>query len=131
MRVEDDAVAIEDQLVLAAHGVHPGDECAVVRGAAGDHRLAGSALAVVVGGPVDVDQDLSPVVRLPGHRAGWKPAVLADREADADAVQLNDGATVPWLEVALLVEDAVVGEEDLMEDGLDVTTVQKRGCVED
>ena len=68
VRVEDDAVAVEDQLVLTADGVHPGEERAVVGGAARDHRLAWRALAVVVRRAVDVDQDLGSVVRLPGHR---------------------------------------------------------------
>src|SRR5206468_8604657 len=48
MRVEDHAVAVEDELVLAADGVDPGDIRAVVRRPSADHRLARRALAVVL-----------------------------------------------------------------------------------
>ena len=131
MGIEDDAVAVEDQLVLAAHGVDPGHERAVVGGAPADHLLARPPLAVVVRRAVDVDQKLRAVVRLPGHRPGGKPAVLTNREADARAVELEDGAAVTGLEIALLVEDAVVGQEDLVEDGLDLAVVEERRRVED
>ena len=76
LRSEDHAVAIEDQLVLAADRVHPCDERAVISGPAGDHRLARAALAFVVGRAVDVDHQLDAVVSLPRHRAGRIPAVL-------------------------------------------------------
>src|SRR6266849_1924936 len=77
VRVEHDAVAVEDKLVLAADRVDPYHVRAVVDRALGDHRLTGRALAVVVRRAVDVDQELSSVVRLPRHRPGREPAVLA------------------------------------------------------
>ena len=57
MSVEDDAVAVEDELVLPADGVDPGHECAVSGRPLGHHRLTRHALAVVVGRAVDVDQE--------------------------------------------------------------------------
>ena len=44
------------------------------------------------------------------------PDVLADGEADRHAVQLDDAASAPRLEVALLVEDAVVRQVHLAVD---------------
>src|SRR6266550_2908790 len=130
MRVEDDTVAVEDQLVLAAHRVDPGHKGAVVGGAAADHRLAWPALAVVVGRTVDVDQELGAMVCLPSHRAGRKPAVLAHRQTDPDAAHLDDRAAVAWFEIPFLVEDAVVGQENLVKDGLDFTAAEERRRVE-
>ena len=130
-RVEDDAVAVEDQLVLPPDGVHPGDEGAVVGGPSADHRLSRRPLAVVVGRAVDVDQQPGAVLRLPRHRAGGEPAVLAHRKADAHAVEVDDRAEPSGLEVALLIEDAVVGQEDLVVDGLDLAVVDEGGRVED
>ena len=70
------------------------------------------------------------MVRLPRHRPGWKPAVLADGQADAHAVELDDRAPVPGLEVALFVEHSVVGQEHLVVDGFDLSVVHERGGVE-
>src|SRR5439155_1475078 len=50
--IEDHAVAVEDQLVLTAHGVDPSDEGAIIGGASTHHRLARRALAIVVWGAV-------------------------------------------------------------------------------
>jgi hypothetical protein len=107
--IDDDAVAVEDKLVLAAYGVDPGDPRPVVAGAAGDHRLARGSLPVVVRRAVDVDEHLGAVVGLPGHRSRGEPAVLAHRQAEARARELEDRGAVALSEVALLVEHAVVG----------------------
>ena len=131
VRIEHHAVAVEDELVLTAHGVHPRHEGAVVGRAPTDHRFTRGALTVVVWGAVDVDQDLRAVMRLPGHRTGGEPAVLAHRETEAHAIQLEDRAAVAGLEVALLVKHTVVGQENLVEDGLDLAAVDERRGVED
>src|SRR3989304_5587658 len=52
--VEDHAVAVEDELVLAADHVDVADVDGVVGGARGDHALAEGALALVIGRAVDV-----------------------------------------------------------------------------
>src|SRR5581483_260546 len=130
-RAEDAAVAVEDELVLPADRVDVGDEGAVVGRALGDHPLALDSLGRVVGRAVDVDQQLRAVLRLPRHRAGGIPAVLAHGEADANAVLLEDRALVAYREVALLVEDAVVRQENLVIDRLDLAVADERGRVED
>src|ERR1700730_9406957 len=104
MRSEDDAVAIEDELVLAPDLIHIGDERAVVGGPARHHLLARSPFAGVVWRAVDVDQQVGAVVSLKRHRARRVPAVLADRYADPHAQELEDRAAVALGEIALLVE---------------------------
>ena len=67
----------------------------------------------------------------PRHRARGEPAVFAYGKPDPNPVQLDDRAAVAGLEVALLVEDAVVRQEDLVIDGRDLAVVQERGGVEE
>src|SRR5258708_39751719 len=101
VRAEDNAVAIENKLVLAADEVDVSDEGSVVRGSSRDHFFAGPALAGVIRRTVDVDQQLGAVVRLPCHRAGRIPAVLADRHADLDAGELEERTSVAGCERTL------------------------------
>src|SRR5712692_8190268 len=124
---KDDAVAVEDQLVLATDCVGVRDVGTVVRGAAGDHVLTWGALAYVVRRTVDVDQQLRAVVRLPRHRAGRVPAVLADGDPDADPGLLEDRTAMAGGEVALLVEDAVVGQEDFVINRLELAITDEGG----
>ena len=71
------------------------------------------------------------MVRLPRHRSGRIPAVLAHGDADANAALLEDWAAVTDREVTLLVEDAVVGEEDLVVHALELSVVDEGRGVED
>ena len=66
------------------------------------------------GGGVDVDDKLGAGLPLHQGRAGLVPDVLTDVHADADVVQLVNGAHVALDEIALFVEDAVVGQEYLV-----------------
>src|SRR5205807_8816152 len=69
--------------------------------------------------PIYVDEELGSMVRLPRHRAGRVPAVLAHGDADAYAALLEDRAAMADREVALLVEHAVVRQEHLVVNGLE------------
>src|SRR4029077_12740495 len=115
----------EDKLVLATDLVDVSDVRPIVRRATGDHLLARSAFAAVVRRAVDVDQELGAVIGLPGHRARRIPAVFADRHADPDARQLEYWRPVAGREIALLVEDPVVRQEDLVVHGLDLAVVHE------
>ena len=108
-RVEDHRIAVEDELVLAADGVDPGHEGVGIGGPGGDHLGSQQPLGGVVGRAVDVDQDLGACLGLERDRPRRVPGVLADADADPDAAKLEDRAAVAAPEVALLVEDAVVG----------------------
>ena len=68
---DDDALAVEDQLVLAADRVAEGEGDAVGLGALGDHRLAGGALAARVGRARRVDDQARAGGRLVGLGRPW------------------------------------------------------------
>src|SRR5260370_33101022 len=104
LRAEDNAVAVEDKLVLAADFIDVSDVRPVVGRSPGDHLFTWAALAVVVRRTVDVDQELGAVVGLPRHRTWRIPAVCADRPADPDACQREVRRTMAGREQALRVE---------------------------
>ena len=118
--VDRDAVAVEDELVLAADGVAEQHRHEAVARPLAEHPLALRALAVVVRGGRQVDDDLGAGERLGGGRRPRLPDVLADRQADRGAVDLDRRRRVTDLEVALLVEDAVVGQAQLAVDAGDI-----------
>ena len=129
--VDDEAVAVEDELVLAADEVAEGDRHAVGAGPLREHLLALDALAAQVGRARRVQEELRPGLRL--QRAGRPrlPEVLADREPEARSAELDQLRLATGLEVADLVEDAVVGEPVLAVDGLDLAVPQGRERVVD
>ena len=128
-RVEDHARAVEDEFVLAADHVDVAEEDAVVGGAAGEHVLAEGAFAAVVGGAVDVDDGLCAGGLLDVGGAVVEPDVFADVDADAGGADVVDGGGVTGGEVALFVEDAVVGEEDFAVDVDEFAVVDDGGGV--
>ena len=89
------------------------DRAEVVARPLGDHPLAHDALARDVRRRGDVDDDRRPRERLEAHRQARLPDVLADRQPDGDAVDLDERGAGAALEVAHLVEDAVVRQVDL------------------
>ena len=123
--VDDDRVAVEDQLVLAADHRRDTRWCSPPPGArlrtrssrvSSFSRSYGEALMT----------SSSPAPGGPGgrHPAALLPEVLADRERDVDAVDTDDGHRVTRHEVAELVEDAVVGQMVLGEVQRDRAAVQ-------
>ncbi len=124
--VDDDRVAVEDQLVLAA------DHGEVRRGAAGllgplaDQLQTRVVLVALVGGGVDRDQQARPRRTGGGDAAAVLPEVLADGEGDVHAVDAQDRHAVAGHEVAELVEDAVVRQVVLGEVQDHLAAVQHR-----
>ncbi len=116
--VDHARVAVEDQLVLAADGVDEGDEAEVVAGADAQHLLPLALLAEVERRGREVGDELGPRERQVGGRRPGLPDVLAHRRADEHVAELEQQAVVPRREVAVLVEDAVVGQEALAVDRL-------------
>ena len=82
----------------------------------GNHRLAGPSLAPVVRGRRRVDDQPGARRRLVALRKSRMPDVLADRQADRHAVDFDQRRLAAGLEVAALVEDAVVGQVALSVD---------------
>ena len=129
--VEGDALAVEDEFVLPAGHIDVGDEAAVAAGALGEHFAALFAASAMVGGCVDIDDDLRAGEALDGGGPGVAPDVFANVDGDLGAVDFVDGAFLAGSEVALFIEDAVVGEHRFAVDGGDAAVVEDGGGVVD
>src|SRR5262245_47542941 len=108
---DDQALAVEDQFVLAAHQIHVCERDGVVFGARGQHPLAVAPFAGVVGRSRDVDDQLRPGERLDLRRTARIPDVFADVHADQRVAVREDRRRPPRVEITVLVEDAVIRKE--------------------
>ncbi len=124
-------MTVEDELVLTADEIAECDVGKVVAGALDQHPLSLRALAVVVRGGGDVDDHLRAGECLVSCRRARLPDVLADREADRRAADPDSGRCAAGLEVALLVEYAVVRERHLSVDAPDLAIGEDRERVVD
>ncbi len=129
--VDDEGVTVEDELVLAADERAEGDAREVVARTLREHPLALHALAGVVGRGGDVQQQRRAGDGLVAGRRARLPDVLADGQSDGLLADLEHRAAIARLEVALLVEDAVVGEEDLAIDRMHDAVGEHGGGVVD
>src|SRR5918996_2619259 len=129
--VEDDGVAVEDQLVLAADRIAEREIRRIVARAGDEHLLALAVLADVERGCRDVADQLRAGEREVGRRRPRLPDVLADRRSDQRPPVLEQEEVATRREVAILVEDAVVGEEALAVDRLHLAVGADRARVEE
>ena len=128
--VDDEAVAVEDQLVLAPDGVAEGHEAAVVGRPLRQHPFPLDALPPVIRRAGEVDQNHRAAVdRRPPARSPRVPEVLADGDAGADAPEVEGQRRVAPGEVPLLVEDRVVRQEVFPVDAGDLAAGEDRGGV--
>ena len=111
--VDHTRVPIEQEFILAADETAEGDAGEVVARPLREHALALQALARVVGGRRDVHDQGRSRERLLGGGGTRLPDVLAHGQADPLGADINHGAGRAGLEVALLIEDAVVGQVHL------------------
>ena len=77
------------------------------------------------------DDDLGPGQALILHRSGGVPDVLADRDADASAGNVEELHAGPRAEVTRLVEHAVVGQILLVIGARQLAAVNHRRSVKD
>ena len=124
-------MAVEEELVLAADRVAEGEEGGVVARPGDEHLLAVLGLAHVVRGGGEVHEQLRAGEREIGRRRAGLPDVLADRRPDERAAEPEEDELAAGGEVAVLVEDAVVGEEALPVDRLDLAAGADRARVEE
>src|SRR5207248_232842 len=96
-----------------------------------DHFLAKIALAGVIRRTIDVDEDFGPAVALNQGRSAGVPNVLAYIDADEGACDLVDRRARAGPEIAILVEDAVIGKVVLVIDVDDRAVVGDRRRVVD
>src|SRR5918997_3715170 len=106
--VEDDRVAVEDELVLATREVAEEYVATVADSPHAQHPFPGGALPPVVRGGRDVEEDASPAEGLLAGRATGVPDVLAHAHPNEGVAQIEDRGSSTLPEVAVLVEDAVV-----------------------
>jgi hypothetical protein len=86
--VEDDGVAVEDELVLSAREVAEEHVATVVRSPHAQHPFPGGTLQPVVWGGRDVEEDASPTECLLAGRATRVPDVLAHAHPDEGIAQI-------------------------------------------
>ena len=129
--VHEHRAAIEDELVLAPDRVHVHDPRAGFPRTSRAHVEALRALAAVVRRAVDVDDHLGSTGVVPVERRSRGPCVLAHGQSDPSPAELDGAARSAGLEIAALVEDAVVGELDLPVLRPQLATLQQRGGVVD
>src|SRR5204862_4706811 len=110
VRRDHHGTAVEHQLVLPADQVHVHDPRAGVPSSGPADLEALGALAPVVRRGVDVRNDLHAAVAILLPQTPGPPRVLAHRDAEVRARESNRAPRIARFEVALLVEDAVVGE---------------------
>ncbi len=137
--VHEQAAALEDELVVAAHDVLVGDGHAVAGRHGAQHAAAQRLAAGGVGAGGDVDDeagagpdelgDRVALVEALGPEALVVPGVLADGQADGHAVQVEGGVLLGGLEVAHLVEDVVVRQQHLVAALDDAAVLEHRGGV--
>ena len=128
---DDDGVPVEDELVLAADRVADGERRAGLARALGDHALTRQALRAVVRRRGRVDDERRPGERFGRGRWAGVPDVLADREADPRAPELDQRRRAARLEVAAFVEHPVVRQQDLPVDAGDSAIGDHGGRVVD
>src|SRR5215212_4289044 len=110
LRIEDHRMPVEDELVLAAHEIAEHDVATVIRSSNAEHTLSEGALASVVGGGRDVQEHAGSRECLFVRRSARVPDVLAHAHPDEVAIEVHERRSRTLPEVAVLVEDTVVGE---------------------
>lgn len=108
--VDHDAVAVEQQVVLAADDVDVGDDRVVLRRAAGHQGEAHLVFACYERAGVDDEQEAGSRVEDASDRTAVSPQVFADDERHVDIADADDQQLVARDEDAVLVEDGVVGQ---------------------
>lgn len=106
--VHDHAVAVEDQVVLAADEIDVGDDGVGLDRPARDEREPHLVLVALVGRGIDDHQQAGIRLEHPGQRSAVAPEVLADDDRDVGTVQVEHQQFVPGDEDPVLVEDRVV-----------------------
>ena len=125
LRIEHAGSAIEHELVLPADQVYVHHRQARRADPFAKNLVARRLFPLVIRRGVDRQDHLGPG-RLGHRRRLGPPYVLADREAETHALDLEDAGLVPRGEVALLVEHFVVRQVVLARDGHDAAVADHR-----
>ena len=120
----DQGIAVEDELVLPTRHVDVGEGSTELACAPLAELQARVVLVALVRRAVDDDEQSAPACL--GDRTPLLPQVLADRERDVHATDVEHAGLLTRDEVAELVEDPVVGQMVLVIAGHDATVLQHR-----
>ena len=102
--------AIEDNLILPADRIDVEQRCREGLRATPDQRLTLLLLADMKRGSVEIKPEIAADLRMAGGQC-IAPEILADTHADAPAIDLEHHILpAAGGEIALLIEDAVVGQ---------------------
>ena len=127
--VDHQRVPVEDELVLTTDEVQVGQGAPGLGGPPGRQVISDVVLVLLVGGPVDHQEQLSPGLAGLGDGAALLPEVLTDRDGHVHVADPDDGEVLAGGEDPELVEDAVVGQVMLGIARLHLALVQHRGAV--
>src|SRR5436190_3080598 len=120
LSVEDERIAVEEQLVLPADRVAESDEAGVVTGPGCKHLLPLAVAKEMEGRSREVHEQLRAGEGELGCGRTRLPHVLADRRSDERASVFEQHQVAARREVAILVEDSVVRQEALAVNRLDL-----------
>ena len=137
---EHAASPVEDEIVIAAELVHVRDRQTMFQRHAAEHLLAPAMFAggerrcrhvqdhADAGGRELIDRIVMVAAPLP--EVAIVPDVLADADPDPRAGDVEELRAVVRLEVAVLVEDVVGGQQGFPESLIDAAVAQQHGAVE-
>jgi len=127
--VDDHALTVEDQLILAAHSIGVGHDDVALSRPFSEHLEPFFALSFVVRRGIDVDNHLGACQGKGARGSFAEPDVLADVHAELYSPQGDEGIAVPGTEIAVLVEDTVVRQQDLVVHRCQAPVVEDCRCV--
>ena len=127
-RVDREAAAVVDHLVLATDVVQVGDRQLVFPRAGREVCLTLDLLALLEGRGIDGEHDVRTGPACAGNDVGM-PDVLADQRGDAQATNLDHDRAAARREVALLVEYSVIRQSLLTISRHECTLAQNAGAV--
>ena len=140
-RVQCQARSIEDQVILTADLIDEDQGASPTPGHLGQHARAQVALLHSVGRGRNVDEQVGArghqlldgilAIQAPGPEIAIVPHVLADRDAEAMAGEVDRGHGLGRLEIAPFIENVVGRQQRLAMDRDDATLMDERRGVGD
>src|SRR5579859_7832591 len=129
--IKDHAATIKNQFILTSHHIQIGHDHITIRCTSRQHHFTKSFFAGIVGRAIDIYDHLGSRVCLQSHWASRIPHILADSDANMHSIDEKDRRLVSRLEVAVLIENAVVGQVVFVIDTAEFSLVNDRGRVVD
>ena len=136
LRVQRQARSVEDQVVLSADLIDEDQGAGPMPGHVGQHARSQVTLGHGVGRGRNIDEQVSArshqlfdgifAIQAPGPEIAVVPHVLADRDAEAMAGEVDRGHGLGWLEIAPFIENVVGRQQRLAVDRNNAPLVNER-----